>query len=104
MYTTVELYIDDIIIHAQSEDELLVNIRAVFDRFRKFNLKLSPKKCHFGATQLEYVGHVITSDGIKFSDKKKDYVVDFVLPHTQRISNDSWGSLHISVIISETFQ
>ena len=26
------------------DNELLLNIRAVFDRFRKFNLKLSPKK------------------------------------------------------------
>ena len=52
--------------------------------FASFNLKLSPKKCHFEVTQLEYVGHVITSHGIKFSDKKKDKVVDFVLPYTQK--------------------
>jgi len=46
----VEQYIDDMIIHAnQFDDELLLNIRAFFDRFCKFNLKLS--KCHFGATQ-----------------------------------------------------
>ena len=84
MYISVELYIDDIIIHGQSDHDLLVNIRAVFDRFRQFNLKLSPKKCLFGATQLEYVGHVITSDGIKFSDKKKEYVVDFIRPSSQK--------------------
>jgi len=84
MYIGVELCIDDIIFHGQLDHGLLVNIRAVFGRFRQFNLKLSTKECLFGATQLKYVGHVITSDGIQFSDKKKGFVFDFIRPSSQK--------------------
>ena len=47
VYIILELYIDDIIIHAQNEEEFLSNLRKVFERFRQYKLKLSPKKCVF---------------------------------------------------------
>ena len=80
IYLTCELYIDDIVVHAQTEDELLHNLREIFSRFRHYNLKLSPKKCVLGVSQIEYVGHTLSSAGISFSQKKRDFVVDFQRP------------------------
>ena len=70
IYIILELYIDDIIIHGRTEDEFIHNIRSVFGRFRDYKLTLSPRKCVFGATQIDFVGHVISADGITFSKKE----------------------------------
>ena len=43
----VECYIDDIIIYADTLDELLLLLEKVLVRFEKYNLKLHPKKCTF---------------------------------------------------------
>ena len=48
VHTTCECYIDDVCVWGQTGLELLTKLRAVFERFRKFNIILSPKKCKFG--------------------------------------------------------
>lgn len=80
MYTVCELYIDDIIIPARTEDEFIERLRKVLARFKKFNVTVNPKKCDFGLTEVEYVGHVMNEHGLSFSKKKKDEVLDFPAP------------------------
>ena len=38
MHRICELYIDDIIMHAQTEDEFMDNLLEIFKRFRKHNV------------------------------------------------------------------
>ena len=40
------------------------HLRAVLDRLRKAGLKLKPKKCHFVRQSIEYLGHMITPEGL----------------------------------------
>ena len=47
-YDICEIYIDDIIIFADSEEELPENLRKVLERFSKHNISVSPEKCSFG--------------------------------------------------------
>jgi hypothetical protein len=75
-----EVYLDDVIVHAQTEDDLIKNLTTVFERFRKHNITLNPEICRFGMSETEYVGKVINSEGIKFSDSKKDEVFNFRIP------------------------
>ena len=63
------MYIDDIIVHGQTEEEYLKNMRAVFERFRQFGLTLNPEKCKFGLSEVQYVGHTINEKGIHFSEE-----------------------------------
>ena len=46
-FVTLLLYLDDICIFAPTIDEMLDHIQLVFDRLKKFNLKIKPKKCQF---------------------------------------------------------
>jgi len=78
----VDVYIDDIIIYAASEEEFLKNLAIVFERFRHFNIKLNPDKCRLGFTSVEYCGHLLDASGITFTKKKKDKVLDIPLPTT----------------------
>ena len=51
-------------------DEFLQRLRDVFIRFREKNLFLKAKKCKFGVTRLEYVGRVISKEGLSMSAEK----------------------------------
>ena len=48
-FVTLLLYLDDICIFAPTIDEMVDCIQLVFDRLKKFNLKIKPKKCQFSA-------------------------------------------------------
>ena len=57
-------YVDDIGIAANTVTQLIRNIRAVFECIRKAGLKLTIKKCHFGVTEIEFLGRTITPQGV----------------------------------------
>ncbi len=60
-----------------SDEEFLERLRIVFERFRQLNITLNPKKCYFGLAEVEFVGHVLKSDGVCFFTKKRTEVLDF---------------------------
>jgi transposase InsO family protein len=53
-------------------------------RFRKHKILLKPKKCAFGLTKIEFVGHTISEEGVSFSREKLQEVLDFPRPVTQQ--------------------
>ena len=63
-------YLDDIGIAANTTEQLIKNIRAVFKCIRKAGLKLTIEKCHFGVTQIEFLGRTITPLGVAPQDHK----------------------------------
>jgi hypothetical protein len=75
-----ELYLDDLIIFATTEDEFIENLNSILERLQEHNITCNPDKCKFGIDSVEYVGHVIDSEGLNFSAKKKGQVYDFPLP------------------------
>jgi transposase InsO family protein len=80
IYVICELYIDDILLHAQTEDEFCANLTTILDRCRQHNIKLNPKKCCLGMSEVEYVGHTVNETGMHFKRSKLDSVLDFELP------------------------
>ncbi len=84
LYIFVELYLDDVLVYATSVEEFLERLRIVFERFRQFNITLNPKKCCFGLEEVEFIGHVLRSDGVCFSTEKRSKVLDFPLPVKQK--------------------
>ncbi|GBM40416.1 Retrovirus-related Pol polyprotein from transposon 297 [Araneus ventricosus] len=76
------VYLDDIIIVGRTFEEQLNNIRKVFQRLQKANLKLSPKRCKFFQKEVSYLGHIISSDGVKTGPEKPEAVVDWPRPET----------------------
>ena len=82
VHKIMEVYIDDFIVWAQSEDELISRLDQVFTRCAEKNLKLNPRKCRFGMQEVEYCGHVINDKGTTFSAEKITEIVDFSVPET----------------------
>jgi hypothetical protein len=73
-----------VLVYTTSDGEFPDQLHIVFERFRQFNITLNPKKCCFGLEQVEFVGHVLKSNGICFSMEKRSKVLDFPLPVKQK--------------------
>lgn len=76
------VYLDDIIIFSSSLQEHIKNCRLVFERLRKFNLKIQLDKSEFLKHEVDYLGHVITGKGVKPNPEKIRAIQDFPIPKT----------------------
>ncbi|XP_070068057.1 uncharacterized protein [Drosophila takahashii] len=56
--------LDDIIVIGASLGEHMDNLRKVFERLRRANLRINQEKCSFFKRKLAYLGHVISDQGI----------------------------------------
>ena len=61
---------DDIIINVPTRDLHDEQVRLVLTRIRESGLKLNKQKCKFRASQLPYLGHVISSECLKPDSEK----------------------------------
>ena len=71
-------YMDNIGIAANDADHLIANLRATFKCIQEAGLKLTMHKCLFGATEIDFLGRTITSQGVKgqkqnFLEKKTNF-------------------------------
>ena len=69
------VYLDDIVAFGTNFDVAYQNLRAVFTRLRKANLKLKPKKCMLFRQKVEYLGHEVSAEGIRPCPDKIPYMV-----------------------------
>ena len=84
IYDILEIYIDDILLFAKTEEGFIANLRKLFTQLRAKNVKINPAKTALGLSEVEFVGHTLTQHGIKFSDKKRHEILNVELPDTQR--------------------
>lgn len=78
------IFLDDVIIFGYDLEDHMSRIRTVFDRFMNNNLKMQPEKCTFLRKEVGYLGHLITSEGIKPDPKKTIAIKNFPTPKTQK--------------------
>ncbi|XP_024117849.2 uncharacterized protein K02A2.6, partial [Oryzias melastigma] len=67
-------YMDDVVVFAENEEQLEQRLRQIFQRFQERGLTLNKDKCIFGLQQIEILGHVITSEGIKPDPRKVEAI------------------------------
>ena len=79
-YRFALIYIDDVIIFSKSIEDHLVHLEEVFRRLREANVKLNPGKCSFVKQKVDYLGHVVTPDGVSPNPDKIRVVQEFPTP------------------------
>ena len=78
------VYIDDVLCFSNNYEEHIEHLSAIFDRLRSANLKLNPKKCYFAREEVTYLGHTISSEGIRVDQEKVKAVLDFPRPKSAK--------------------
>ena len=78
----VMVYLDDILIFSRSLNEHANKLSEVFSRLKSHNLKIEPHKCNFLKREILYLGHKITSEGIKPDETKIQAVLNYPPPKT----------------------
>ena len=59
------VYMDNIVIYANSLKEHTRKLRTLVERLDKVNLSLQPEKCFFLLKEVCYLGHSITRERVK---------------------------------------
>ena len=63
-------YLDDCIIFSKTPEEHIKRLQQVFQRFREANLKINPTKRAFFQTKVQFLGHVISKNGLEADPEK----------------------------------
>ena len=76
------IYLDDVIVFGHSEEKHLEHLHVMFECFREFNLKLKPSKCLFFQSEIVYLAHHVSQEGIHPSRGKVHMIEEFPMPQT----------------------
>ncbi|MBW0487477.1 hypothetical protein O181_027192 [Austropuccinia psidii MF-1] len=79
----VVVYLDDIMVLFSSEEEHVKHVASVLQRLRDKNLFAKASKCVFHASSVEYLGYVVSSDGLKMDSSKAQQILNW--PHPKNI-------------------
>ena len=75
------VYLDDVLIFGRTIEEHNKRLKEVLEQFRKSSLKLSPSKCSFLKTEVQYLGHKISEKGISTDPKKIQSIIEWPKPN-----------------------
>ena len=64
------IYLDAIIVLSQTPEEHLHRLKAVFNKLEEARLKLKPSKCDLYKQQINYLGHVVSKEGVSTDPEK----------------------------------
>jgi hypothetical protein len=71
---------DDLLIFSKNEEDHMRHVEKVLMRLRKHELYVSPKKCVFMGTEMEFLGFIVGKDGLRVDPKKIDVIESWPRP------------------------
>lgn len=74
------LYIDDIICFSDSVANHKRDLQKIFDRLEKAGLTLNPAKCQFFQSEVKYLGHILSEEGVKPNPKLVQVIKQYPAP------------------------
>ncbi|PKA52966.1 RNA-directed DNA polymerase like [Apostasia shenzhenica] len=80
----LEAYVDDILVKSKTLTEHLGDLRETLDTLRRYNLKLNPAKCTFGAASGKFFGYLVSSRGIEANLDKISAILNMPFSKTTK--------------------
>ena len=75
---------DDIIIYSRSKEEHVEHLEEIFSRLRNSGLKLKLEKCCSFKKCIQYLGHLISEEGIQLLPEKQENLAKMSVPRTPK--------------------
>jgi len=80
----LDLYMDDIVIHAETADECLGKLKKVLDPAAEYGLKMKWKKCRFLQSSITFLRHLVGGGEIKSRPEKTKAIRKFSMPQNMK--------------------
>ena len=93
LHKTVQCYVDDLVVKTKKRGDHLRDLRIVFNRLRKYQLKMNPLKCAFGVTSGKFLGFIVRHRGIEVDQSKIDAIQRMPEPKNLRELRSLQGHL-----------
>ena len=77
-------YFDDILVAADTKEELAQYIKQVFENLTKYNIKIKGSKCEIGKTEIEFLGLMLSGKGIRIKDTRKEVIDAWEFPKNNK--------------------
>lgn len=76
------VFFDDILVYSKTWQEHLLHLKLSFQVWKQHKLVIKTSKCNFAQTQLEYLGHIISREGVAVDTKKVEAIQSWPKPST----------------------
>ena len=78
------IYLDDITVFLQSDEEHLKHFKQTFLKCRKYGLSLNRKKSHFAVQEGKLLGHLVSADGIRIDHERVKSIFKISFPRSKK--------------------
>ena len=80
----IEVHVDDMIARSRTEEEHLDHLQKLFERLKKYKLRLNPNKCTFGVRSGKLLGFIVSGKGIEIDPVKVKAIQEMPTPCTEK--------------------
>ena len=80
----IEVYVDDMTARSQTEEEHLGNLQKLFERLKKYKLRLNPDKYTFGVRSSKLLGFIVSGKVIEVDPAKVKVIQEIPAGHTKK--------------------
>jgi hypothetical protein len=78
----VLVFFDDILIYSKSWEDHVRHVDKVLQLLKEQQLYAKPSKCFFGVKEVEYLGHIVSHEGVKVDPNKIKAMMGWPIPKT----------------------
>jgi hypothetical protein len=78
----VLVFFDDILMYNKSWEEHVQHVDMVLQLLKEQQIYAKPFKCFFGLREVEYLGHIVSHEGVNVNPNKIKVMMDWTIPKT----------------------